>query len=566
MAPVAVLIVFAALAVLLFGSAWTHPGDVWIGDERDPHLFIWYLGWTPRQLAALHSPFFTTDLNYPGGVNLMWNTAIFVPAALLWPITATLGAIVSYNVMATAAVALSALCGYLAARRLIGNELMAAAAGLLYGFSPYMVAQSMRHPHVTLALWPPLVLIFLHEIVVRQRRSPVVMGCLLGVASAVQLLTSEEILASTALVAAIGITLLCLLHRDEVKARAPRALRGLVTAIVCFGILAGYPLMFQFFGLQRVSGLMQPQNTYVSDALAFLVPPAAMRLSTSGSAALTGGFTGNASENDAYVGVPLIVLFIVAARLRWHVPTVRWAALLTAVMALLSLGPWLHVGGHSTPIPMPWAAIGNLPLLQNMLPGRLMLFAFLGIGIVVGELASAAIRAGPRKGALAVAALAVALLPLVPRLPFISTDAKAPGFFWAGGGVAQLPPGGAILVTPFSNNHSSEAMYWQATAGYTFQMPEGEAFVPGYPAPTLGPPRSHLQTTLDALDHGGVAPTSAEDRAQALHELSAFGVRSVVAGPSPGHDRIVQYLTALLGRPPAQSGGVDVWWDVTRST
>src|SRR5262249_56028666 len=103
-----------------------------------------------------------------------------------------------------------------------------------------------------------------------------------------------------------------------------------------------------------------------------------------------------------------------------------------------SWGPGLEVGGHSAPIPMAGAAIGNLPLLQNMLPGRLMLFAFLGIGIVVGELASAAIRAGPRKGALAVAALAVALLPLVPRLPFISTDAKAPGFFWAGGAPAPL--------------------------------------------------------------------------------------------------------------------------------
>src|SRR5690349_5311700 len=100
------LIIFAALAVLLFGSAWAHPSIAWIGDGRDPHLFIWYLGWTPRQLSALHNPFFTTDIDYPGGANLMWNTAIFVPATLLWPVTAAFGTIVSYNVMATVAVAL----------------------------------------------------------------------------------------------------------------------------------------------------------------------------------------------------------------------------------------------------------------------------------------------------------------------------------------------------------------------------------------------------------------------------------------------------------------------------
>src|SRR5499427_3176729 len=75
-APVAALIIFAALAVLLFGSAWAHPGGAWIGDGRDPHLFIWYLGWTPRQLAGLRNPLFTTVLQAPGGANLMWNTAV----------------------------------------------------------------------------------------------------------------------------------------------------------------------------------------------------------------------------------------------------------------------------------------------------------------------------------------------------------------------------------------------------------------------------------------------------------------------------------------------------------
>lgn len=493
----------------------------------------------------------------------MWNTAIFVPATLLWPVTAVFGSIVSYNVMATAAVALSAWCGYLAARRFVSNDRIAATVGLLYGFSPYMVAESIRHPHVTLAMFPPLALILLHEILVVQRRNPLLMGTLLGIASAIQLLTGEEILASTALVAVIGVALLMLLHRHEVAAHARQALVGLAAAAACFGVLAGYPLMFQFFGPQRVSGLLQPQNTYVSDSLAFVMPPRVVWLSSNASAAATSDFTGNATENGAYVGVPLIALFAVAVVLRWHIPAVRWAALLASLLVLLSLGPWLHVGGRVTSVQLPWAVIGNLPLLRNMLPGRLMLFAFLGIGIVVGDLVAVAIQAGPRRGAVAVGALVVALLPLVPRLPFISTSAEVPGFFRAGGGVAQLPPGSVVLVTPFSNNHSSEAMLWQATAGYVFRMPEGEAFVPG---PTLGPPRSLLQSTLDGLDRGGAAPTSADDRRRALDDLSAVGVTTVVAGPSPGHDQIVQYLTALLGRPPAQSGGVDVWRDVTPIT
>jgi hypothetical protein len=553
------LVVFVLLAVLLFSGTWVHPGTAWIGDDRDPHLFIWYLGWLPHQLGLGQSPLFTTDLNYPGGANLMWNTAVFAPATLLWPVTAAFGAVVSYNVLATAAVALTAWCGFLAARSFVASDLLAGVAGLLYGFSPYMVAQATRHPHVTLAMFPPLVLLLLNEVLVRQRRGPLLMGGLLGLASAVQLLTGEEILATTVLVAAAGTALLCLLHPREIAVRAPRALVALAAAAVSFGILAAYPLAFQFFGPQRVSGVLQPPNTYVSDLLAFVAPPQAMQLSTKASLALTGGFTGNASENDAYVGIPLILLFTVAAVLRWRRPAVRWAALMTVGIALLSLGPQLHVAGHVTPIPLPWALVTKLSLMESVLPGRLMLFAFLGIGIVVADLVTAAVRDGRRQAVLAAGALVVALVPLAPRLPYVSTEARAPAFFQPGGGAARLSPGSVVLVTPFSNSHSSDAMYWQATAGYSFQMPEGEAFVPG---PTLGPSPSLLQTTLQGLDHGHAAPTSAEDRARALHELSAFGVTTVVAGPSPGQDRIVEYLTSVLGRPPVRTQGVDVWWDV----
>src|SRR5262249_6041883 len=128
------LLAFTALAVLLFAGAWTNPAGAWIGDDRDPHLFIWYLGWTPHQLGALRNPLFPTALQEPGGANLMWNTAVFAPAVALWPVTAALGPIVSYNVMATAAVALSAWCAFVAARRLVPGDGAAALAGLVYGF------------------------------------------------------------------------------------------------------------------------------------------------------------------------------------------------------------------------------------------------------------------------------------------------------------------------------------------------------------------------------------------------------------------------------------------------
>jgi hypothetical protein len=408
---------------------------------------------------------------------------------------------------------------------------------------------------VTLIVFPPLALLLLHEILVRQRRSPLLAGGLLGVAAAVQFLTGEEILAYTALVAGLGVALLALLHPAEVAARVPRAAAGLAVALGCFLVLAAYPLWFQFFGPQRVSGILQPPNVYVNDLLSFVVPPDLLALSGGPTPAITTHFTGNVAENDAYLGIPLIALLVAACVLGWRRPLVRWAAPLAAAAALLSLGPQLHVGGHVLPVPLPGALVARLPLMESAVPSRLMLFADLGAALVLADFVG---HAPDRRRVLALAAVAVALLPLVPRWPYPSTEARVPPFFQAGGEVARLTTADMVLVAPYADHLSSVAMLWQASAGYRFRMPEGEAFVPG---PSLGPPPSHLRSTFEALEGGAPVPDSAADREETLRELAALGVDTVVVGPSAGHDRMVAYLTSALGRPPVRSGGVDVWWD-----
>jgi len=554
-AAAAPLVAYAALAVLLFASTWVHPATAWIGAGDDPHLFIWYLGWTPHQVEALRNPLFADVLQAPGGVNLLWNTAVVAPAAILWPVTAAFGPIVSYNVLVTGAVAFSAWCAFLAARRLVPGDGPAALAGLVYGFSPYMVAQSLRHPHVSLAVFPPLALILLHELVVRRRRSALLAGAGLGVAAAAQFLTGEEILAYSALAGGLGVLVLAALHPGEAAARAPRVLAGLAAALAVFVVLAAYPLWFQFLGPQRVSGVLQPPDVYVNDLLGFAVPSDVLALSGGPTSAITNAFTGNISETDAYLGVPLLLLLAAACWLGWRRPLVRWAALVGTAAAVLSLGPQLHAGGRVLPVPLPGALAGSVPLLESAVPSRLMLFAYLAVGLVLADLVAAA---GRRRG-LALAAVAVALLPLAPRWPYPSTPARVPAFFQPGGEAARLSTRDMVLIGPYADHLSSVAMLWQAAAGYRFRMPEGEAFVPG---PSLGPPPSHLRTTFEALEGGVPVPDTAADRAETLRELTDLGVDTVVVGPDPGHDRMVRYFTSVLGRPPVRSGGVDVWWDV----
>src|ERR1700704_3524566 len=276
---------YVLLAVALFSSTWVDPAGSWIGSPKDPRLFIWYLGWIPHELGEGSNPLFTDYLSYPPGVNLLWNTSMIFPALVLWPVNSLFGPVVAYNVPTTAGIALSAWFGFLAARRFIDRPSMCVLAGLVYGFSPALIAQAMGHPHVMVSLFPPIALILGDEILVRRRMNPALAGALAGVAAALPLLTGEELLAGTLVIAVVGVALLAVLHRDQVSASAPYVAKATAAAVIAFAVLAAYPLGFQFFGPQKVSGSVQQPDVYVSDLLAFFVPSRFIQ------------FTGNTTEN-----------------------------------------------------------------------------------------------------------------------------------------------------------------------------------------------------------------------------------------------------------------------------
>jgi len=542
------LALFSLLAVVVFSSTWIDPAARWIGSPKDPQLFIWYLGWIPHQLSRGLNPLFTDYLSYPPGVNLMWNTSMIFPAIVLWPVTALFGPVVSYNLLITAGIALSAWLGFLAARRFVYGALACFLAGLVYGFSPGLLAQALGHPHVVVAVFPPIALLLGDEILVRRRLPPVVGGALAGLAAALQLLTGEELLAATLLIAVLGVALLALMHRDKVRASLPYVGKAAASALIAFIVLAAYPLWVQFFGPQRVSGSVQGPDVYVSDLLAFFLPSNLIH------------FSGNVTENDAYVGLPLLALFAAGLVLGWRLPRIRWVGILTGVVAMLSLGPHLHVDGVVTPIALPWTIVGALPLMASALPARLMTIGFLGIGIVVAYAIARALPAAPRWRMTAGLVLVAGLALTAPPIPYEGVGATAPAFFKSGGDVGKIRAGSVVLVTPFSSKESTDAMYWQAVADYRFRMPEGDAFTPG---PHLGPHPSFLKSALDQLDSGQAVAVTPGVRAKALADIRSSGATTIVAGPSPGQPAIVDFLTQIESLQPVDDGGVKVWWKVS---
>jgi hypothetical protein len=230
---------------------------------------------------------------------------------------------------------------------------------------------------------------------------------------------------------------------------------------------------------------------------------------------------------------------------------------------------------------MPQSLLTSVPLLSNMLVSRLMLYFYLCAGLLVATMLDGIWhrdeaapnqlqfegmpRARPRWSALlSIGAVVVALAFLFPRTPFPSTRATVPAFFDSGA-VRRVPEGSVALVAPFARDtNTSEPMLWQAVAGMRYRMPEGYATGPDdngkfsfLPIPTP------LSQRMEAIQKSERPDALTEKvRAELLAELRRDRVQTVIVGPFSEHDRMVDFFTRLLGRPPETLDGVDVWWKV----
>lgn len=583
--PALALLSYTLLALLLFASAWRSPGTLAIGGGVDTPQFMWFFRWPGFALTHGHNPLVSTYIDFPAGMNLMWNASMPLIGAVLTPINLLFGPVVTFNLVTTLAVALSAWTAYLAIGRYVRSPLAAAVGGLVYGFSPFMVAHSLGHPHVTVAFIPPLFLIVLDEILLRHSEPFWRSGLILGVLAAAQLAIGEELLATSAIVGALGLVILVSLHPEAVAASAAPALRAFGVAAGVFVVLAAVPLAVQFAGPQRVSGLLQEPNIFVSDLLSFIVPTELQAIAPSFATRVSNRFTGDIAEWTSYVGIPLILLLAFVVIRQWAQTIVRFAALLGIMIALLSLGPTLHVGGRISHIPsfvlglafpllaavLParvmlytflggWLGLMKLPVLGNILPGRLMLFGYLLMGLLLAVFIDAQLKGAPRRRLLlGTLVVTLALLPLLPRWPYPQTNAAVPAFFTSAD-VRQVPDGSVALVAPFSHGDEANAMLWEAASGMHFRMPEGYGFLPG---PRQDPPASMTQTAMVSVQRGEeLLPITDSDRTQMFSELTGWQVQTVIVGPMPYQARMIELFRAVLGRDPTSQGGVYVWWRI----
>lgn len=587
----------AGYVLLSLAAYW----PLWPGDPSrmplcacsDPAQGVWFLGWIPYALGHLHNPFFTTLMDYPSGANLAQNTEMPLLGLLTAPLSVAVSPVSSFNLVMWLAYPVSATSMYLVVRRFVHSEAAAAAGGLLYGFSAYVVGEGYGHPNLSFVPLPPVLLLLVYELVVAQRRPPLRQGLWLGVAVVAQFLISPEVLSTTAVIAALGLAVLAAANpRACTAARFVHAARGLLPALFLAVAVLAYPLWYLLAGPARFHGPVQGAgNPYRADLLAPIVPTPAERLAPAALKAVGARFTGATfAENGSYLGVALLAACgALVVRLRRN----RWVVFLAAMAGIafvLSLGPRLRVDGHGTGVLLPFDLIVHLPLLENVLPSRLSLYqdAFVALLVAVGLDALLAARRARRASAPTPsrarrarsfglgAAVAASLALLVPAWPDPTSPIGVPALFTTTADRA-IPAGSTVLTYPFAVSPDDQAMIWQAIDGYRFNLIGGYALIPnaqGKPSPwppQLQPVSVQAALGYEALGPAGYLTSTAPDLGPRLAAatrtyLRAHHVGEVVVDPALGNNGplVAGLFRRALREPPRQLGGVLVWLHADR--
>ena len=474
------------------------------------------------------------------------------------PVTETFGPVVSVNVLQILAPALSAWSAFGAARLFGLRARTSFLVGLLYGFSTYDIAQnSSGHLHLSMAVFPPLVAVLLYRLVtgaVNPRRG----GLLLGVAAVAQVWVSEEILATSAVVA-LGACLILAVRRpwEDVLAAARRLLKATGWAMLVVVPLATPALYLQFFGAGHLTSGV-PVGQWSADLLTSITPTRQALLGKITSAGMMHRIqVNNYDEITGYIGLPIIVLLI-ASRRRIRTTNLQWCWTPLFVAAVLTLGWTVRIGGFDTHVPGPGRIVARLPVLESLLVVRFSLYVVLFAALLAGAAWDSSVTGGTAVRRWTNVLVALTVLSVFPWPSARITRLHEPPAFASGQLLPGLPEGSTIAVLPWPNTVDATAMRWQALGGMRYKLVGAWGVVAGYKgAGSYGAATPALNRLVHPHDLRTPQPTDADYLAD-LANLSTKA-SAVVVGPAGAQAHAVATLTRLLHEKPIHTGEVDIF-------
>ena len=535
-------LLYLFLAVLLFARGlFAHPGYV-IGRETDPAQTMWFFNWWRFSIAHRLNPFFTDWVWAPLGINLAWTTFVPLPAWFSIPLQATVGEPATYNIIVLLMPALAAFTAFLLCRRVTHAFWPSVLGGYIFGFSPHILGEVLGHL-VVIAVFPvPLIaLVALKRLdgEISRARFTAMLALLL----VTEFLCSVDLFATMTLVAGFSLLLALMLFNGETRVRLQRLIVPIIGAyLISSAVLS--PYLYYLLALGHPNGSIWPPSKFCADLVGFVVPrPTIWWGSTDFASAISRRFGGNILENGDYLGVVLIVFVEIFRRRFWSTPIGKVLTILFLSIVVAAIGPVLHIAG-APGFPMPWAIFQRLPFIEDILPVRFMMYAFLVVGVMTAMWFSAWSARPMAK--FAAAAIVVASIAPDPHASFWVSSLDIPAFFTDRTYATELQPREIILPLPWAQKGNS--MYWQLKSDMYFRMAGGW---------TGTSPFEFDRMPIVNYFFGEADLPESSDQLKAF--LARFSVGAIVADPSNGNLRSFQPALDSLGIAPEQSGGVQIY-------
>jgi hypothetical protein len=557
------LISYLALGVLVLIQLWLSPaGRVLAHNDDDHGFFAFVLAHGERVVFDGANPLFSDRMNVPDGVNMMANTTVLALSVPMAPVTHWLGVGVSVVLLLTLGLAGTAFAWYwVLSRHLVEGRLAAWIGGLWCGFAPTMVSHANGHINFVAQFVVPFIV--WQVLRLREPGRAVRGGVVLGLLVVLQVFINEEILLFTAITLGVFVLAYAALAWQQVRVYWRRFVAGLGVAVITALVPLAYPLWFQFTGPQSYSGQPFEPGKFVTDLLSL---GAYARQSLAGNGVIARGLSVSPTEDNTFFGVPLLVMLVISVVLLWRNLAARSAAIAGLVLLIMSMGPELRVGGYDTGIPLPFALIAHVPVIDLVSVTRFAMVPATIIGVLLALAADRAPSLSPQRRRWFWIGLAVAIVPVLPKpLPVVAAD-PLPPFIAQGMWRDYVPDDRTLVTVPLPEVTTGRAgMRWFALSGLDYAVPRGYFMGPANPPLNeTGSWNAAPRPTSDLLRltgaYGRMPVVTNADRRAAITDLTYWRAAVVVLVPgTPHHDLLSTTVSSLLGKPPQQVGGVQLW-------
>jgi hypothetical protein len=361
-------LVLAAYACVFAIYTWPlalHINTHLLGVPGDNYVGSWFLWWWKYALEKGVSPFFTSIVFYPHGLNLMGTSSIPLLAIPSIPFQALFGFPAAYNIIALISVALGAYLMYLVALRFGWDQPSAVLTGFVFAFAPVFMIRALGHLNLLASFQIPLVILALQRIEGSTIHRWVLNGLLFG--SAMAAAAYVDLGTTLYLVPLTFLWFLREFIRTDNRGRLSIILTGSL-GVLCFTGLFS-PILFRLSPMPTSPFPLENR----ADLAAFFVPSGLSPFFHSLVSPLYDRIFGTGPvEGMCYLGWSVLALSLYGIVKGYKKDgDVRWWFWVVIVYLILGIGDTLQVGGGMVsigkyPLHLPLYFIRKAPVLSSI--------------------------------------------------------------------------------------------------------------------------------------------------------------------------------------------------------